>query len=442
MNNKIYCILKSYTDNIIHILPSLKKIEIKTSLKPIQNMIKPFKIVPNFLIIFFLSLILFSCSSSDENTVKDNRIACNNGMAGIFPCDNYDLMSQLSLSDMSATSGNDSWGWTDSTTGKEYAIMGLDNGTAFIDISDPTAPIYLGKLPTATQNSSWRDIKVYKNFAFIVSEANNHGMQVFDLNQLKNVESPPQNFTANTHYTEFGNAHNIVINKTTGMAFAVGTNTFGGGPHFIDIQNPLNPIAAGGFAASGYTHDAQVVTYMGPDTDYQGKEIFVGSNGDKIVIIDVSDKSNPILISNISYTNLGYTHQGWFTENHKYFIAGDELDEKQNGIKTKTLIFDFSDLDKPILQSSYSGPTLAIDHNAYVKDNLLFLANYTAGVRFIDITNIANGSLKEIGYFDSYPLSSDAEFDGVWSVYPYFNSGNIVISDLNEGLFIVRKSGT
>ncbi|MCF6224135.1 MAG: choice-of-anchor B family protein [Flavobacteriaceae bacterium] len=409
---------------------------------PIQNMIKPYNVFPNILLIFFFSLVLFACSSSDENTVDDNRTPCKNGMAGTFPCDNYDLMSQVSLSNMSALSGNDSWGWTDSTTGKEYAIMGLDNGTAFIDISDPTAPIYLGKLPTATQNSSWRDIKVYKNFAFIVSEANNHGMQIFDLNQLKNVESPPKIFSANAHYTEFGDAHNIVINEATGMAYAVGTNTFGGGPHFIDIQNPLNPVAAGGFAASGYTHDAQVVTYMGPDTDYQGKEIFVGSNGDKIVIIDVSDKSNPVEISSISYSGLGYAHQGWFTEDQQYFIAGDELDEKQNGIKTKTLIFDFTDLDKPVLQSSYSGPTLAIDHNAYVKDKLLFLANYTAGVRFIDITNIANGSLKEIGYFDTYPLSNNAEFNGVWSVYPYFNSGNIVISDLNGGLFIVKKSGT
>lgn len=405
-------------------------------------MLQRYTVHPKPIVSLLVLVLLFACSSSDEKTTDDNRIACNNGKAGSFACNNYDLMSHISLSDMSALSGNDSWGWTDNTSGKEYAIMGLDNGTAFIDISDPTAPIYLGKLPTATQNSSWRDIKVYNNFAFIVSEAENHGMQIFDLSQLGNVNDPPQIFSANVHYTEFGNAHNIVINKTTGIAYAVGTNTFEGGPHFIDIKDPLNPIAIGGYALSGNSHDAQVVTYNGPDADYQGKEIYVGSNGDKLVIVDVTDKNNPVEISNISYANLGFVHQGWFTENQKYFIAGDELDELRFGNKTKTLIFDFSDLDNPVLQSNYTGPTLAIDHNAYIKENLLYLANYTAGVRFIDIANINNASLKEIGFFDTYTFSNDADFNGVWSVFPFFNSNNIVISDISGGLFIVRKSGT
>lgn len=396
----------------------------------------------NLIPLFFILFLLIACSSSDDNDVKDNRIACKSGKAGGFPCKNYDLMSQITLSEMSAISGNDSWGWTDATTGNEYALMGLDNGTAFIDISDPTAPIYLGKLPTATLNSPWRDIKVYNNFAFIVSEAEDHGMQVFDLSQLRNVDNPPQIFSADKHYTEFGHAHNIVINESTGMAYAVGTNTFEGGPHFIDIRDPLNPIALDGYVLSGDSHDAQVVSYIGPDQDYQGKEIYIGSNGDKIVIIDVSDKENPIEISRITYDNLGFVHQGWFTEDQQYFIAGDEVDELNFGNNTKTLIFDFSDLDQPILQSNYSGPTKAIDHNGYVKDDLYYLANYTAGVRFIDIANIANSSIKEVGFFDTYKVNNNVDFNGVWSVYPYFNSGNIIISDLSGGLFIVRKSGT
>ena len=173
--------------------------------------------------------------------VQARRI-CENGMAGVFPCNDYDLMSHITLSEMSAQDGNDSWGWTDASTNKEYALMGLDNGTAFIDISDPIKPIYLGKLPTATENSSWRDVKVYQNYAFIVSEAPNHGMQVFDLTKLRNVSSPPQTFTADAHYTAFGSAHNIVINETSGYAYAVGTNrsgTYKGGPLFINIQNQL-----------------------------------------------------------------------------------------------------------------------------------------------------------------------------------------------------------
>ncbi len=403
---------------------------------------KKTSVFPILLITILFFVLVNSCSSDDEPKVIDPRTICESGMAGEFPCDNYDLMSHLTLSDMSASSGNDSWGWTDLATGKEYALMGLDNGTAFIDISDPFNPIYLGKLPTATVSSAWRDIKVYNNFAFIVSEADNHGMQVFDLTKLRNVINPPQIFASDKYFTDFAGAHNIVINENTGFAYAVGTNTFDGGPYFVDIQNLLNPVAAGGYAMNGYSHDAQVVTYNGPDTEHMGKEIYIGSNGNEIVIVDVSDKANPINISKISHSNLGFTHQGWFTENHQFFIAGDELDELNFGIKTRTLVFDFTDLDNPSLKTTYSGPTSAIDHNGYIKNNIFYLANYTAGVRFIDISNISDNSLTEIGFFDTSPLNNDTAFNGVWSVYPYFNSGNIVISDINGGLFIVRKSGT
>src|SRR5690606_98747 len=114
----------------------------------------------------FLSLLVISFSISSVAA----QTPCENGMAGQYPCDGYDLQSHISLSGMNASAGNDSWGWTDPQDGKEYAIMGLDNGTAFIDISDPINPIYLGKLPTHTSSSTWRDIKVYNNYAFIVSE--------------------------------------------------------------------------------------------------------------------------------------------------------------------------------------------------------------------------------------------------------------------------------
>jgi choice-of-anchor B domain-containing protein len=78
----------------------------------------------------------------------------------------------------------------------------------------------------------------------------------------------PETFTADTQFNDFGSAHNIVINENSGFAYAVGTNTFNGGPHFVNIQDPLNPIPAGGYSNDSYSHDAQVVTYIGPDTDY------------------------------------------------------------------------------------------------------------------------------------------------------------------------------
>jgi choice-of-anchor B domain-containing protein len=374
--------------------------------------------------------------------VNQNSIAqtpCENGMAGDYPCNGYDLQSFISLAELDTDRGNDSWGWTDPDNGDEYAIMGVKNGTVFIDISDPINPIYLGKLPTHTDNSTWRDIKVYQNYAFIVSEASNHGMQVFDLTRLKNVSNAPEIFNEDAHYDGFGSSHNIVINEETGYAYSVGDNTYSGGAHFIDISDPLNPIAAGGYSDDGYTHDAQVVIYNGPDTDYTGKEIYIGSNEDKVVIVDVTDKNNPQHISSVSYSNFSYTHQGWITEDFKYYILGDESDEINLGFNTKTIVLDFTDLDNPIHSFDYSGPTLATDHNGYVNGDLFYLANNAAGLRVIDISDISNGEMTEIGFFDSHPLNDFAGYEGIWSTYPYFESGNIVISD-REGFLVVKSS--
>ncbi|WP_103069134.1 choice-of-anchor B family protein [Aquimarina sediminis] len=413
---------------------------------------------PNIYHFFLFLFMLLGCSGDDDNetTIETGIITsanpdvsnlCKNGIArGTYLCNGYDFVSRITLADMRASSGNDSWGWTDKSTGKEYALIGLNNGTAFIDLSTPDNPIYLGKLPTATVSSSWRDVKVYRDHAFIVSEATNHGMQVFDLTRLRNISNPPQTFDADVHFTDFGSAHNIVINEDSGFAYAVGTSrsgTFQGGPVFVNIQDPKDPILVGGFLSSGesaYSHDAQAINYQGPDTDYIGREILIGSNEIEIVIADITDKNNPTTISTIKYPDVGYTHQGWFTEDMQYFVLGDETDEQKVGFNTRTIIFDFKDLDNPKLHMIYNGTTPAIDHNGYVKGNLLYLANYSAGIRVLDISDIGNKNITEIGFFDSYPSNNSASFNGAWNVYPYFESGNIVISDIERGFLLVRKS--
>jgi choice-of-anchor B domain-containing protein len=388
-----------------------------------------------------IQMVTFSIIDVDETPafVLD---FCENGFAGEYPCNNYNLIGHIDLNTLGANSGNDCWGWTDLSSGKEYALMGLNTGTSFIDISDLEFPRIVGFLPAHTTNSIWRDIKTYGNYAFIVSEAPGHGMQVFDLTKLVYISAnqPPQTFTPDAHYNGFGDAHNIVINDTQGYAYAFGTSTYSGGPHFIDISNPLNPSAAGGYGEDAYSHDAQVVTYNGPDTDYTGKEILIGSNENEVVIVDVTDKINPTQIATINYPNIEYTHQGWFTEDQSYFILGDELDEHNFGGNTRNIMFDFTDLDAPSIHMNYYGPTTAIDHNGYVIGDDYYLANYSAGIRIIDITNISNETMAEIGYFDTYPSNDNASFNEVWSVYPYFSSGNIIISDRNSGFYIVRKS--
>jgi len=377
--------------------------------------------------------------------IANAQIECVNGMAGSYPCNDYDLMAQIPatvLSESASNTGNDVWGWTDPLDGNEYVIMGLGNGIAFVNITDPVNPIFLGRLLTATGNNPTRDVKVYDHYALTVSEASNHGMQIFDLTRLRGVTSP-QIFNEDARYTGAGRCHNLVVNQSNAMVYLLGcSSTNGGGPIFIDLSDPLNPSMVGQYTEKGYSHDAQSVIYNGPDMDYTNREIFIGCNINEMVIIDVTDKTNPVLISDISYPLNSIVHQGWFTEDQRYFLLGDEGDESENGFNTKTIVFDLLDLDSPTVLNNYFGTTKAVDHNGYVKGSQYFLANYTAGMRVIDITDIASGNLEEAGYFDTFPSSDGVNFNGAWSVYPYFNSGNIVISNTGQGLFIVRKSNT
>ena len=380
----------------------------------------------------------------DDDKIIEGKSYCENGFAGIYPCKGYDLLSRIPLEYFESVEGNDSWGWTDSFDGKEYALMGLDDGTAFVDISDPEVPLYLGKLPSATVNSSWRDIKVYEDYAFIVSEAPGHGLQVFDLSKLRSVKTQ-QTFDSDLNFNEFGNAHNIAINKESGFAYVLGSKLFDGGPAFIDINSPLNPSIVGGYSFSSYTHDAQVVKYHGPDTRFKEKEILFGSNSiggenNQLIILDVTDKKNPELISSIEYSNAGYTHQGWISDDHKYFFLGDELDELKIGHRTKTRVFDIQNLENPIIHNTYYGQTASIDHNLYVKGSKIYMANYTSGMRVVDLNNISDNDFIEEGYFDTYPSDNSTNFFGAWNVYPFFSSGVILISDINYGLFIVKSS--
>ena len=366
---------------------------------------------------------------------------CVNGMAGPYPCENINLLSFVDNGDLGGGSMNDIWGWVDPLDSAEYVLLGRTNGTSFLDITDPVNPIYLGDLPTATLNSTWRDIKVYNNYAFIVSEAGEHGMQIFDLTNLRDIISPPLLFEEDAHYSGWGNAHNIVINESTGRAYGVGTNTFSGGLHIVDISDPLNPTLIGDFSEDGYTHDAQVVNYSGPDTNFQGKEIAFACNENTVTVVDVTDASNTGLISSTGYPGSSYTHQGWLTEDHRYFLSNDELDEQGSGINTTTFIWDMLDLSAPLIIGTFVSSTSAIDHNLYTHNGYVYQSNYTAGLRILDTENIADAILEEVAYFDVYPSSNSAQFDGTWSNYPYFPSGVIAVSHIGEGLFLLGLSG-
>ncbi len=386
------------------------------------------------------------------DSMAGEMIECTEGQASDFPCDGVDIMSFVSMGDLGADRGirtNDLWGWEDPDTGREYAIVGMSNATSFVDVTDPFNPRVLGTLRmTETANMAvWRDMKVYKNYAYIVSDgAGQHGMQIFDLTRLRDVEGNPVEFEADGLYEGIFSAHNIVINEDTGFGYSVGSSaggtTCGGGLHMIDLRDPANPVFAGCFSdgetgrrGTGYSHDAQCVIYHGPDPDYKGQEICVGSNETAISIADVTDKENPVSISIASYPAVAYAHQGWFTDDHRYFYLNDEIDEAQGLVDgTRTLIWDLTDLDDPTLAGEYVAQTTETDHNLYVKGNLMYQSNTAAGLRIIDITDPENPF--ETAYFDTSPVGGR----GVsWSNYPYYRSGMIAVTAGHYGLFLLKK---
>lgn len=378
------------------------------------------------------------------DSVIGNRIECVDGFAADYPCLRVDQESFVSINDLQNSDKNndlnDIWGWSHGD--REFAIVGLKDATSFVDITDPVNPIVLGTLETFSDRSIWRDIKTYGNYAFIVSEARKHGMQIFDLrNLLTAPTSTFSSFQVAAHYSGFTSAHNIFINEASSFAYCVGTKTCSGGLHMIDISDPLSPVFAGCYSQAGYVHDVQCVIYDGPDKRYEGREICFASDEETMDIIDVTNKTFPELISSFSYKGKGYVHQGWLTEDKRYFLLDDEQDEYYELTeKTKTILCDVSDLQNPVLSFTHLGPSSAIDHNQYVKGNFVFQSNYRAGLRILDLNFIGNRYIKEVAFFDTDPNSNSNAFAGSWSNYPYFNSGVVVISDIYRGLFIVRPN--
>ena len=391
------------------------------------------------------------------------RIACKAGKASFFDCKNVDLLSHLSKEDLGTESHiqvNDIWGWTDPETGREYALVGKENNVAIVDVTEPESPVYLGTLPSHDPEAVaiWRDMKVYRNHMYVVADAQgrSNGMQVLDLTQLRTLDRAnlPVIFEETANYQGIGSAHNVFVNEETGFLYLAGSRggsaDCGLGLHILDVRNPAEPVYAGCHFDSrsgrsfspGYAHDVQCVVYDGPDATYRGREICVAPGEMSLNVVDVTNKSQTVSLAVMAYPQVAYAHQGWFTEDHRYFISNDELDEFSfsDGFGgTRTLFWDLTDLDDPVLMHEYFGPVKTTDHNLYVRDNYLYLSNYESGLRILDIEDISRP--EEVAYFDTDPISDRAAFDyGAWSSYPYFKSGIVVVSSMEEGLFVLQPT--
>ena len=401
--------------------------------------------------------------------------ACTNGVArtaagATYPCLGIDLAAHLSPQQLGVTPagtvyGNSVWGWTDPETRREYAVVGNADGTRFVDVTVPTAPIQLGMLPTATLVSVWREVRVQGDLAVIVSEAPRHGLQIFDMKTLRGMTADPsRRFTATSTYRGFGSAHAIVTTEGAGappIVYGVGSRELldrslppacaAPGFHGVDLSDPANPTFAGCFSdvtkdaspvtAPGYTHDAQCMVYRGTDADYAGRQICFASNEDVVTIFDVTDRADVRVVSQAAYPNDAYTHQGALTSDGRYFLVDDELDEQTGLASTvRTIVLDFLDLDAPEVAFIHDSTLPVIDHNQYIVGTRVYQSNYEAGLRVLDVSQVGAGMLTEVAFFDTYPQGQAAQFNGQWANYPFFPSGTLLGNDINNGLFILTPS--
>ncbi|MCH9686134.1 MAG: choice-of-anchor B family protein [Deltaproteobacteria bacterium] len=370
---------------------------------------------------------------------------CVDGMAGGWSCDEVEFIAQFSAEQLGVESISDLWGWTHPESGREFALVGANAGTVFVEITHTYCATVLGILPTVTvAGSGWlRDIKVFDHYAYIVADYQGHGMQVFDLHSLLDVSDPPVTFEATAWHDGFGRAHNLALNNTRGSAYAVRVGECSEGLYITNLDDPENPVFEGCVLPVGANiHDADCLRYEGPDQDYQGRDICVTSNGfgSTVSFIDVTDPGDLQMISTVPYPGASHAHQSWFTEDYAHMLVNDEYDELENGTNTRTFIFDVSDLDAPTHIGTWESELPATDHNLFVRGNYAYLANYHAGMVVLDLSDVANGEAAQVGHFDTFPLDDDAGFGGAFSAYPFFSNGVIAISDDTAGLVLVRHT--
>lgn len=333
---------------------------------------------------------------------------------------NVSLVGSLQYSE----DANDIWGYADSS-GVEYAIIGLRNGTSIVSLADPANPVQVGYVPGA--NSTWRDIKTWGQYAYVTTDVGTDGLVVIDLSNLPNGVTSTNwqpTLTVNGQSGVFNKAHNIWIDEN-GYAYISGANLGVGGVMILDVHTtPGTPIYVGA-TPNNYSHDC----YARGDTLYTA-DIYAG----EFTIYDVSNKANPVFLGS-QQTDFSFAHNVWLSDDSQVLFTTDEKPNAPVGaydVSDPTNIIEL-DLFKP-LQTLGQG---VIPHNVHVWDDFLIVSYYTDGLILVDGSRPTN--LIEVGNFDTY-FTSSGGFNGSWGAYPYLPSGKILVSDINSGLYIFQPT--
>ncbi len=322
---------------------------------------------------------------------------------------------------------NDVWGYVDNE-GNEYAIMGSKDKIYFFNITNPTSPQKIAEFAPGS-NTSWRDIKTFDHYAYAVSEGlSNEGLVIFDLCSISEGIIN-QVYQENT---DFGKAHNIFIDATTEILYVVGSNTKSDGLIIYDLgENPSQPILIGKKTLTGgYVHDIFVKDNLA----------FCSHGYKGLYIYDVSNPNTPLLKANLN-TN-GYNHSSWGLNQDNLLIYAQEIP-----IGMPLGVLDYSKyLDNDLTTiSTFKEPLLSpastqsTAHNPYVVGDYAIASYYEDGVVIFDVSNPLQP--ERVAYYDTYPSNSTYNgYEGCWGVYPFLPSGNILASDINNGLFIIKPN--
>ncbi len=357
-----------------------------------------------------------------------------NGRILDFAAENVALLSWLSPEDITgvAQTANDVWGYV-SPSGREYAILGLRTGTAFIEVTDPVSPKVVKVVKG--RRSTWRDMAVHGEYAYSVNERGG-GIQVID---LRKIDRGKVKVVDRVKDVGLATIHNITVNSESGYAYLSGSNLAGGGLVAVDLADPARPRVEPGGWPFHYVHDALVVSYV--DGAHAGREIayaFAGETG--LAIIDVTDKSDLFTVGIHEYPGLAYSHSGAIGRKLRYLYANDELDELEGNVTTSTTyIFNIKDLENARFVRSVSTGEETIDHNSMVRGKWLYQANYESGLQVFDVKR--PGRPERRAFFDTYPDDDHVGFNGAWGIFADFPSGIVILSDIQRGLFVLQPPG-
>lgn len=313
------------------------------------------------------------------------------------------------------------WGYV-APNGREYAILGCYDGTAFIDITDSANIREVDFVPNTGTGSSnaWREMKFVGHYAYVVSELSQSGIQIMDLQYLPDSVRYVGKYNMPSH----SSTHSISTDGT--YLYLNGVNTSfvpTGGIAIVSLTNPEVPVKIGQWATK-YVHDCRIIN----DTIYASC-----INAGEINIINATNKAAPVTVKTFQTVPNPFTHNSARTVDGKYLFTTDETSSPNGKLK----IWNIANLNNVTYVRNWLPTSIstAIVHNVEIYGNLAVIAHYTAGIRVLNIADPENP--VEIGWYDTYPSSNSASFNGCWGVY-MFPSGKIVGSDMQTGLYVVK----